>query len=190
MDYFSFKSTKLSISSLIKGWSTSYFFLLTYLWEGYTSVLINLDKFRLQYIFLIVSFVLSRSVFYKEWKCHHSSKNKFTKTAVKNRITGRNTKGTSKLTIKIKKVSKGTNKNDPYLKLNPPLQAVITVDTKHSHNLECTDALRLLRPTAEVKDFFFWRNSIVGWTRQKHGKLTKASFCFVKTALSWYLMEA
>jgi len=84
-------------------------------------------------------------VLHKSWLCHHSFKNKIHFTEP--------TKGTgckASVDIKVKKVNRNTKKNDHYLKLSPPLAAVIKIDLQHNHTTDSADALRCLKLNDEV----------------------------------------
>jgi len=56
--------------------------------------------------------------------------------------------------ILIKIVTKGSKKNDEYLKRDPPLNTVIKINPFHSHNCGSADALKRLFIDPEVKSDF------------------------------------
>lgn len=67
--------------------------------------------------------------------------------------------------IKIKKVNRGTIKNDKYfLKRSKPLAAVITIKNSHNHPTSNNhEALKYLRPTAEtIEQFIEYFNDGLG----------------------------
>lgn len=86
-------------------------------------------------------------MFHKKWRCQHSSMNK---TAGKH-----STNCLAFVDIKIKKVTKATQRNDPFLNRPVPLTAVIKLHEVHNHGLNCADGLRLLRPTPDTRAAFF-----------------------------------
>jgi hypothetical protein len=87
-------------------------------------------------------------IMHTTWVCQHGEKNKLS-------LKYRNTKCTAVIDVKIKKVNKGTKKNDKYLKLDIPLCAIITISKMHSgHVLYCGEAFKYLRMTKETKERF------------------------------------
>lgn len=56
--------------------------------------------------------------------------------------------------ILVKKVTKDTKKNDPFLKRDPPLQGKITISGHHSHPVDNFQAFKLLRISEETKKLF------------------------------------
>lgn len=85
-------------------------------------------------------------VFHKVWHCQHHKRNK-----VSDR---RNAACMARLDVKREKLTKGTRKNDAYLRRDVPLVAVIRVDSRHTHSTQSADALRLLRGTSTAKETF------------------------------------
>ncbi|XP_042147846.1 uncharacterized protein LOC120841334 [Ixodes scapularis] len=85
-------------------------------------------------------------VFHKVWRCQHHPRNKVSER--------RNAVCMARLDVKIKKLSKGSKQNDPYLRRDVPLATVIRMDTQHSHNTHSADALRLLRGTRTTRQTF------------------------------------
>ncbi|XP_049522287.1 uncharacterized protein LOC119449196 [Dermacentor silvarum] len=88
----------------------------------------------------------TKMVYHKVWYCQHSKRNK---TAA-----GRNTDCQARVDIKIKKVNKGTKRNDEFLRKAVPLPAVVKLNEKHNHSTESADALRLLRASPETRSAF------------------------------------
>ncbi|XP_077505993.1 uncharacterized protein LOC144115466 [Amblyomma americanum] len=84
--------------------------------------------------------------FHKVWRCQHSHRNK--------PVSQRNLGCPAKLDIKIKKVNQNTKRNDPFLRRETPLPAVIKLSYRHNHSTESADALRLLHPSPETKAEF------------------------------------
>ncbi|KAH9366838.1 hypothetical protein HPB48_022772 [Haemaphysalis longicornis] len=89
----------------------------------------------------------TRFVFHKKWRCQHRSLNK---TAGKH-----STNCPAFVDIKIKKVTKATKRNDPFLNRPVPLTALIKLHEVHNHVLDCADGLRLLKPTSDTRAAFF-----------------------------------
>ncbi|XP_077563883.1 uncharacterized protein LOC144179383 [Haemaphysalis longicornis] len=52
--------------------------------------------------------------------------------------------------VKIKKVTKATQQNDPFLNWPVSLTAVIRMHEVLNHGLDCADGLRLLKPTSDT----------------------------------------
>lgn len=90
--------------------------------------------------------------------------------------------------IKIKKVNKGTIKNDKaFLKRSTPLPAVITIKNSHNHKTcDNSEALGFLRPTAEtIEKFIEYFNDGLGpaeAVRLHESKIRMEEDCFVKMA--------
>ncbi|XP_077560251.1 uncharacterized protein LOC144175078 [Haemaphysalis longicornis] len=57
--------------------------------------------------------------------------------------------------VKIKKVTKATQQNDPFLNWPVSLTAVIKMHEVLNHGLDCADGLRLLKPTSDTSAAFF-----------------------------------
>lgn len=57
--------------------------------------------------------------------------------------------------IKIKRVTKATQRSDPFLNKAIPLAAVVRLHEEHNHGLDCADGLRLLRSTPDTRAAFF-----------------------------------
>lgn len=87
----------------------------------------------------------TRMVYHNIWECHLSHRNKSRLTCLKKPACP------AKLSIKIKKVNRGTKRNDSYLRLHPPLPAVIRLISKHNHKTDCADAPMSTRPTPEAR---------------------------------------
>lgn len=85
-------------------------------------------------------------VFHKVWVCQHHQRNK--------RSSKRSTQCQAKLDIKIKKLNRDTKKNNPFLRREVPLQAIIKIGPQHNHSTESADALRMLRPSCSTKAAF------------------------------------
>ncbi|KAG0419677.1 hypothetical protein HPB47_003945 [Ixodes persulcatus] len=85
-------------------------------------------------------------VFHKVWRCQHHPRNKVSER--------RNAACMARLDVKIKKLSKGSKQNDPYLRRDVPLATVIRMNTQHSHSTQSADALRLLRGTRTTRQTF------------------------------------
>ncbi|KAK3914312.1 Master replication protein, partial [Frankliniella fusca] len=89
-----------------------------------------------------------RMVARKIYVCHFNKKNKKDDSK-------RSTRCQAKIDIKIKKLNKDTQKNDPFLKSHdPPLQAVIVMHTQHNHYQLSFDAMSFLRATKETTEIF------------------------------------
>lgn len=107
-----------------------------------------------QYLFIIdclknISIIIFyRVLFHIYFICHHSLKNK--RYNKENTITERNTNCKATIDILLKKNDKNTRKNDPYLKLSPPLNAVIKIVWNHNHPIISCDAMKYLRTNSEV----------------------------------------
>lgn len=56
--------------------------------------------------------------------------------------------------IVIKNLSPETIEKDKYLRLNPPLRTVVSVDLIHNHTIHTAAALKLLRVPEEVMFYF------------------------------------
>jgi len=98
-----------------------------------------------------------RLVYHEYWKCNLSKKNKLSNSK-------RNLSCPLTVDIKIKKVNKGTIKNDKkFLKREVPLAAVITIKNKHNHALKNHEALQYRRPTKETKNRY-WKKFAQGVT--------------------------
>ncbi|CAH0560621.1 unnamed protein product [Brassicogethes aeneus] len=98
--------------------------------------------------------VLQMQLSGKKFVCHHSA---FMKVPAK-----ANRKGLSKnanchasILIVVKLDTVNTRKKDPFIKGLNRLQAVITIDTLHSHTLETAETLRFLQAPSETQDLFF-----------------------------------
>ncbi|XP_077486825.1 uncharacterized protein LOC144098184 [Amblyomma americanum] len=87
-----------------------------------------------------------RIAFHKKWKCQHSNRNKITGQTAPN--------CPAFVDIKIKNITRDTRKRDPFLKRDTPLRAIVKVRDDHNHALDCADALRLLRTTADTRAVF------------------------------------
>ncbi|KAM7300847.1 tigger transposable element-derived protein 6-like [Ixodes scapularis] len=80
------------------------------------------------------------------WRCQHHPRNKVSER--------RNAARMARLDVKIKKLSKGSKQNDPYLRRDVPLATVIRMDIQHLHSTQSADALRLLWGTRTVRQTF------------------------------------
>ncbi|KAL1426073.1 hypothetical protein MTO96_018547 [Rhipicephalus appendiculatus] len=87
----------------------------------------------------------TRMVFHKMWSCHLSHRNKSRPSSLEKPACP------AKLSIKIKKVTRSTKRNDMFLRLVPPLPAVIRLISTHNHKIECADAPMSTRPTPEAR---------------------------------------
>ncbi|GFT96903.1 SWIM-type domain-containing protein [Trichonephila clavipes] len=87
-----------------------------------------------------------RFVFSKIWICHNSKQHK--------RNARRNAVCIAKLSIVIKKITKGTKKNDKYLKYDIPLVGEVKISLLHSHNTSA-ETLKMLRVNDEVCQQFY-----------------------------------
>lgn len=106
---------------------------------------VRIDTVLEQKLFEI--FLSNRFVFHKKWKCQMSSRNK---------TAGRNcTNCVAFVDIKIKRVTKATQRSDPFLNRAIPLAAVVRLHEEHNHGLDCADGLRLLRSTPDTRAAFF-----------------------------------
>ncbi|GFY70884.1 uncharacterized protein LOC108736369 isoform X1 [Trichonephila inaurata madagascariensis] len=83
-----------------------------------------------------------RFVFSKTWICQHSKRHK--------QNANRTADCKAKLSIVIKKITKGTKKNDKYLKYDMPLVGEVKISLLHSHNTTSAETLRMLRVNDEV----------------------------------------
>ncbi|GFV19103.1 SWIM-type domain-containing protein [Trichonephila clavipes] len=90
--------------------------------------------------------MIRRFVFSKIWICRNSKQHK--------RNARRNAVCTAKLSIVIKKITKGTKKNDKYLKYDIPLVGEVKISLLHSHNTSA-ETLRMLRVNDEVCQQFY-----------------------------------
>ncbi|PSN34361.1 hypothetical protein C0J52_07832 [Blattella germanica] len=88
-----------------------------------------------------------RSTFHKTWMCHLSNRNK-------SKDSQRSTDCKAKIDIKIKKLNRNTKRKDKYLRRDPPLSAVMHVELKHNHHLQCDSVLKYLRISEEVTEQF------------------------------------
>ncbi|GFS96019.1 SWIM-type domain-containing protein [Trichonephila clavipes] len=88
-----------------------------------------------------------RFVFSKTWICHNSKRHK--------RNARRNADCKAKLSIVIKKITKGTKKKDKYLKYDIPLVGEVKISLLHSHNTTSAETLRMLRVNDEVCQQFY-----------------------------------
>ncbi|CAI6377696.1 unnamed protein product [Macrosiphum euphorbiae] len=89
----------------------------------------------------------SRFVMHNKWVCSFSSHRKVESSK-------KNQKCDAFIDILIKIVTKGSKKNDEYLKRDPPLNTVIKINPFHSHNCGSADALKRLFIDPEVKSVF------------------------------------
>ncbi|KAL5238288.1 hypothetical protein ACI65C_005698 [Semiaphis heraclei] len=89
----------------------------------------------------------SRSVMHNKWVCSFSSHRKVENSK-------KNQKCDAFIDFLIKIVTKGSKKNDVYLKRDPPLNTVIKINPFHSHNCGSADALKRLFIDPEVKSVF------------------------------------
>lgn len=87
----------------------------------------------------------TRMVYHKRWVCHLSHRNKSRPTSLEKPACP------AQLSIKIKKVNRNTKRNDTFLRLDPPLPAVIRLISQHNHRIECADAPMSTRPTPETR---------------------------------------
>ncbi|KAF4530278.1 hypothetical protein B566_EDAN017416, partial [Ephemera danica] len=94
---------------------------------------------------LILNVTDSRFLLHKKWACQHSTKNKLS-------VSRRNVHCKATLDVHIKKVNKGTRKNDIYLKRDVPLCCVIEVSNQHTHNTNVADSMKYLRMSPETKE--------------------------------------
>lgn len=107
----------------------------------------------------------------KTWCCHFNKKNK---TEGSKRCTD----CTATVDIKIKKLNRDTIKNDKFLAHDPPLQAVITVKSKHNHNNYSFDAMKFLRATKAVREEY------IGYFEMGHGVAASIALHEAKLELS------
>jgi len=84
---------------------------------------------------------------HNKWVCNFSSHKK-----VKN--SKKDQKCDAFIDILIKIVTKGSKKNDEYLKRHPPLNTVIKINPFHNHNCGSADTLKRLFIDPEVKSDF------------------------------------
>ncbi|XP_065306334.1 uncharacterized protein [Dermacentor albipictus] len=87
-----------------------------------------------------------RMVFHKKWRCQHSNLNKTAGL--------KSTNCSAFVDIKIKAVTKQTQRNDSFLKREHPLCAIVKLKEDHNHELSCADGLRLLRSSADTRATF------------------------------------
>jgi len=100
--------------------------------------------------YIILSLILYyRSVCRQKWKCQHSTRNK---SFAEDR--SKSTDCKAFVDIKIKKISYSTKRKDSFLRLDPPLAAIIKLNLQHNHNQTSADALKFLKPTHDVKEIF------------------------------------
>ena len=92
-------------------------------------------------------FPLPRSVFHKTWMCHLSNRNK-------SKDSQRSTDCKAKIDIKVKKLNRNTKRKDKYLRRDPPLSAIIHLELKHNHHVQCNSVLKYLRISQEVTEEF------------------------------------
>lgn len=92
-------------------------------------------------------FPTSRSVFQKTWICRFSSRNRAKNSQCS---TGCN----AKIDVKVKKFTSNTKWKDKYLRRDPPLTAIIHLQLKHNHHVQCDSVLTYLRISQEVKEQF------------------------------------
>lgn len=80
--------------------------------------------------------------------CQHHSKNKCSGSE-------RNFDCKAFIDVKIKKVNRYSKARDVYLKKQPPLGAVVSLNLEHSHPIRTADMFRMLRVTDEVSSIFY-----------------------------------
>jgi len=85
---------------------------------------------------------------HKKWLCSYSSHRKSSNSK-------KNQKCEGFIDILIKIVTKGSKKNDAYLKRDPPLNTIIKINPFHKHNCASADALKRLFIDPEVKAIFW-----------------------------------
>lgn len=90
----------------------------------------------------------TRMVFHKVWLCHLNHRNKTRPASLEKPSCP------AKLSIKIKKISRGTIAKDKFLRSNRPLPAVIRLISGHNHTVASADAPVSLRSTSETKAQF------------------------------------
>lgn len=105
----------------------------------------------------------------KTYECHFSKKNKKDDSK-------RNTCCKAFIDIKVKKVNKATRRNDSFLKQDPPLQAVIAMQTEHNHYTHSFDAMQYLRAPRvtreKFKQYFADGNGVAASMRIHENSLT------------------
>lgn len=104
------------------------------------------DESCTSWIVSTVRSMCTRMVFHKVWECHLSHRNKTRKRLQPS--------CPARLDIKIKVVTSGSQRNDRFLRRDPPLAAVIKLIGEHTHLVGCPDAPRSSRPTAETRARF------------------------------------
>lgn len=82
---------------------------------------------------------------------HLAQKNK----ALPEGTSKRNYECASKLNVKIKLLTENTVRKDAYLTERPPLQGVVTISGKHSHNFTAGSITKYLRPGEELRAQFY-----------------------------------
>lgn len=92
-------------------------------------------------------FLMHRSVFHKTWMCHLSNRNK-------SKDSQRSTDCKAKIDIKVKKLNRNTTRKDKYLRRDPPLSAVMHLELKHNHHIQCDSVLKYLRISQNVTEEF------------------------------------
>ncbi|CAN7984532.1 unnamed protein product, partial [Ixodes hexagonus] len=88
-----------------------------------------------------------RVVFHQKWLCQRSKRNKTASRLCTN--------CRAYVDIKIKKLTRATKRNDPFLKRDVPLAAVVRLAENHNHCLDDVEDLRLLRTTPATRALFY-----------------------------------
>ncbi|GFU35394.1 SWIM-type domain-containing protein [Trichonephila clavipes] len=118
-----------------------------------------------------------RFVFSKTWICNNSKRHK--------QNARRNADCKAKLSIVIKKITKGTKEKDKYLKYDIPLDGEVKISLLHSHNTTSAETLRMLRgTTVKVHEDHLWAVLLVTPLMKRNHLFSSKEIIFIDSTSS------